>query len=49
VTTTTPKLPQTGSSLTGILWAGLALLLGGIAVLLFVSDVRSRRERPTDA
>jgi hypothetical protein len=30
--------------LTGLLWIGLALLLGGAALLLFVSDVRSRRE-----
>jgi hypothetical protein len=42
-------LAGTGQSLTGLLWAGAGLLLGGLALLLFLGDRRSRRPgRPDD-
>jgi LPXTG-motif cell wall-anchored protein len=44
-----PELPDTGSSLTGLLWSAAALLLGGIAVMLFASDLTARRRRQTAA
>lgn len=48
-TGTAVTLPVTGGSLTGLLWVGSGLLFTGIAILLFMSDVRSRRDKATQA